>query len=75
MSESAVDKPPLELVGRDGNAFAILGRARRAARKAGWSEERWEEFYAEATSGDYDHLLGTVMEWFDTDPPDQERGQ
>lgn len=69
MSETGTEKPPLELVGKDGNAFAILGRARRAARKAGWSEERWETFYAEATSRDYDHLLGTVMEWFDADSP------
>ncbi len=34
----------------------MLGR--RAARAAGWSAEEWERFRAEATSADYDRLLG-----------------
>lgn len=60
-------KPRLQLSGKDGNAFAILGRARRAAVEAGWSEERWEEVRVEATSGNYDHLLQTIMRHFDVD--------
>ncbi len=58
-------KPELVLVGEDGNAFSILGRARRAARGAGWTTEEWEAVMAEAMSGDYDHLLATMMEHFD----------
>lgn len=57
---------PLKLVGEDGNAFAILGRAKHALRKAGMSAQ-WEEFSAEATASDYNHLLATCMEWFDVD--------
>lgn len=30
------EKPKLELIGKDGNAFSILGLAGRAAKKAGW---------------------------------------
>ncbi len=30
-------KPFLQLVGTDGNAFAILGAAIRAAKRAGWT--------------------------------------
>ena len=52
-------------IGTDGNAFALLGKARRAARRAGWSEERWQEVQDEAMSGDYDHLLATLDEHFD----------
>lgn len=37
--EDAVAKPELKLVGEDGNAFAILGKAARVARTAGWSQE------------------------------------
>ncbi len=59
-----VDRPVLVLVGEDGNAFNILGRARRALRDAGRGYE-WAAFEAEATSGDYDHLLATVMRWFE----------
>lgn len=55
----------VKLVGEDGNAFAILGRAARAARKAGVPTEAIEAFRKDATSGDYDHLLATVMEYFD----------
>ena len=61
-----VDRPVLVLVGEDGNAFNILGRARRALRQAGRDDE-WATFVAEATSGDYDHLLATVMNWFEVE--------
>jgi hypothetical protein len=60
------DRPGLVLVGEDGNAFSILGRARRALRLAGRGDE-WAAFEAEATNGNYDHLLATVMEWFEVE--------
>ena len=58
-------KPALELSGKDGNAFMILGTARRVAKKAGWSKEKIDTVFAEATSGDYDHVLQTMMKYFD----------
>ena len=60
------DRPVLVLVGTDGNAFAILGKARRALLLAGRGDE-WAAFEVEATSGDYDHLLATVMRWFEVE--------
>lgn len=66
------DKPKLRLVGEDGNAYAILGRAHRAARRAGMPEEEWKAILAEATSGDYDHLLQTMLKHFDCDPLDED---
>ena len=57
---------PLKMVGEDGNAFSILGRAKRAMRMAD-QVELFDEYHAEATSGDYDHLLVTTMNWFDVD--------
>lgn len=62
---------PLKLVGEDGNAFSILGRASRALRKAG-KGDLVHEFMAEATAGDYDHLLQTTMKWFDVDGDEEE---
>jgi hypothetical protein len=53
----------VKLVGEDGNAFAILGRVTRAMRKAGVSKEERDLFMQEATAGDYNQLLGTVMRW------------
>lgn len=58
-------KPRVQLTGRDGNAFAILGACRRAARDAGWSTEEWERVRDELTAGDYDHLLDTALKHFD----------
>lgn len=61
------------LVGEDGNAFAILGRVKRIMRRAGLPDSEWEAFHAEATSGNYDNLLVTVMLWFSVDEqPDDE---
>jgi hypothetical protein len=52
----------VQLTGEDGNAFAVLGTVKRALRAAGHADAT-DEFFNEATSGDYDHLLQTVMAW------------
>ena len=51
----------VELVGQDGNAFAILGAASKAMRRADVDKADIDEMMAEAMSGDYNHLLQTVM--------------
>lgn len=60
-----MDKPKVKLIGRDGNAFMILGLCQRAAKKAGWTDEQWHKVRDEMMSDDYDHLLQTAMEHFD----------
>lgn len=62
-------RPRVAMVGEDGNAFAILGRCQKAARRAGWTPAEWDAFRSEATSGGYDHLVQTVLAAFD-DPDD-----
>ena len=57
----------VQLTSKDGNAFYILGICLRAMRRAGLSQEEREAFQAEATSGNYDHLLATCMEWFNVE--------
>jgi hypothetical protein len=57
----------VSLSGEDGNAFGILGRVTKALRRAGVPKDEIDEFYAEATAGDYDHLLQTVMRWVEWD--------
>lgn len=61
----------VKMVGEDGNTFAILGRCQHAMKRARVWEEYWAEFHKEAISGDYDHLLGTVMEWFIVDEDEE----
>lgn len=53
----------VKLVGEDGNAYAIIGRVGVALREAGATKEQLEEFRTQATSGDYDNLLRTCLEW------------
>lgn len=55
----------VQLVGNDGNAYAILGSVQRALRQAGVAAEEVSAFHQEATSGDYHHLLRTAMRWVD----------
>jgi hypothetical protein len=58
-------KPRVKLVGRDGNAWAIMGSCQRAAQKAKWSKERTKAVLDEMMAGDYDHLLQTAMKHFE----------
>ncbi|MCG3770020.1 MAG: hypothetical protein JW384_01154 [Nitrosomonadaceae bacterium] len=57
----------VELLGRDGNAFAILGRVQKAMRRGGVPQDDIKKFMEEATKGDYDRLLTTVMSWVDVE--------
>ena len=55
----------VQLVGSDGNAFAILGKVSKAMKRAGVAQTEVTKFMDEATSGDYDHLLQTCMTYVD----------
>lgn len=55
----------VELSGSDGNAFSVLGNVAKNAKKAGVPKEKIDQFMAEATGGNYDHLLSTCQKWFD----------
>ena len=65
MGDSNIRYPEItvQLTGRDGNAFSVLGEVSRGLRSAGVSQDEQDEFFTEATSGDYNHLLRTAMEW------------
>ena len=59
--------PPLsdavvQLTNEDGNAFAILGRVRRAILRSNHPELA-EQFVVEATAGEYYHLLATCLRY------------
>lgn len=43
----------------------ILGLCKRAMQRAHLPQEEIDQFMKEAMSGDYNHLLATVMAWFD----------
>ncbi len=55
-------KVKLELVGLDGNAFALIGAFKAAARRQGWTPDEIKLVQDECMAGDYNHLLCTLME-------------
>jgi hypothetical protein len=55
-------KVKLNLVGVNGNAFAVMGVFSNAARRQGWTKEEIDKVLNEAMSSDYNHLLATIME-------------
>jgi len=57
-------KPKLEIIGTDGNAFALLGKAQRVAKE---NNMDWDKIQTKAMSGDYDNLLCTLMYYFDVE--------
>lgn len=63
MTEVKYPDIEVQLTGKDGNAFAILGAVAAALRKAGVSQAERDQYMAEATSGDYDDLLAVTMSW------------
>lgn len=67
MSEPIYPDITVKLSETDGNAFCIIGMARYALRKAGESVETIKEFTTEASAGDYDHAIQTVMHWMNVE--------
>jgi len=65
MSEPKYPNVKVKLVGRDGNAFAILGAVSGAMRKAKVEKVEVDAFMKEAMSADYDNLLCVCMNWVD----------
>jgi len=63
MSEVKYPEVQVELVGQDGNAFAIMGAVSKALRRAGVDKSEIDEYLSECMSGDYDNLLRTAMRW------------
>ena len=55
-------KVKMQLVGMDGNAYSVMGVFQRETRRQGWTPEEIKGVIAEAMSGDYDHLLATIMD-------------
>ena len=61
------DKVKMQLDGLDGNAFALMGAFSRNASRQGWTRDEIDTVLTECRSGDYDHLLCTLMDNIDDD--------
>ena len=65
MITDAIKYPEIEvqLIGQDGNAFAIIGAVRKALWRADVDADNIDQFIAEATSGNYHNVIATAMRW------------
>lgn len=55
-------KIKLDLVGLDGNAFALMGAFQKQARREGWTKDEIKIVLDKCTSGDYDNLIITLLD-------------
>jgi len=57
------EKPVVELLGADGNAFSVMGIVTKALKRAGADKEYTDKYMAEAMASDYDNLLVVTMDY------------
>lgn len=60
-------KPRMELLGQDGNIYAILARASMCLKEAGMEDQIDEMFQRCAASGDYYKALNIISEYVETE--------
>ena len=63
----ATEKPTVQLSGEDGNIFSIVGRCRRALKRAKQSDLADEMSQRVRAAGSYDEALQVVMEYVDAE--------
>ena len=63
-----LDKQPrkqvIDLTGPEGNAFYLLGLARKLCKQLDLDDEAKQKISDEMTSGDYEHLIKTFDKYF-----------
>lgn len=67
VQEQAPKRPKMQLLGSDGNIFAVLGQASRLLKNAGMKEQSDEMFQRVKTCGDYYKALHIISEYVETE--------
>ena len=65
--EQVQQKPKMELIGQDGNIFAILGRASKLLNRAGMKAQSEEMFQRVTACESYHEALNIISEYVDTE--------
>jgi hypothetical protein len=62
-----VEKPPCKLIDKDGNVFSIIGRVRRALKRAG-QQAQADEFSKKAMNAkSYDEVLQMCFDYVEVE--------
>ena len=64
---SKKEKPKMNLIGEDGNIFAVMGRASGLLNEAGQKAEAEEMINRVTSSGSYDEALSIISEYVETE--------
>jgi hypothetical protein len=72
MDQPIFEGVKFDLANTDANVFNLIGIASGKARKAKIPPEKIKEFQTEAMSGDYDHVIQTIMRYFDCSGDDED---
>ena len=69
--EQVPQKPKMELMGRDGNIFSLMGDASQLLQRAGMAEQNKEMIERVTSCGDYGKALNIISEYVETElsPP------
>ena len=73
--QPAPQKPSMQLLGHDGNIFAIMGTAAGLLRRAGMKDEAAEMIDRVTSCGDYNKALNIISEYVDTELSDHAQPQ
>jgi hypothetical protein len=65
MSNVKYPEITVKLLGKDSNAFAIMGAVKTALRRNKVPKEEIDLYLEQSMSGTYDNLLQTAFEWVD----------
>jgi hypothetical protein len=67
VQEQVQKRPQMQLLGKEGNIFAILGQASRLLKDAGMEKQSDEMFQRVKTCGDYNKALHIISEYVETE--------
>lgn len=62
-----MEKPKVKLTGTSSNPFAIIGACIKAAREAGWEQDKIASTQKNLMRGDYKTVLNTAKTFFDVE--------
>ena len=69
-----MNKPKMNLIGEDGNIYAILGRASRLLRQNGQNTQAEQMYFRVTSSKSYDEALHIISEYVETElSPSEDR--
>jgi|TARA_R100001530_G_scaffold2717_1_gene4410 hypothetical protein len=55
----------LDLIGLNDNAFALMRAFSKQAKRENWNSKEIDEVLNKCKSGDYNHLLNTLMDYWE----------